>query len=197
MAEAILGPEWVDRYYSYDSRWGPDEELASMRDGSGDEYSIVFTTAGVYIRGFAHESPMSPAHLDGQNWPGVLDGVPEVFAHCVTEPAFSDERDRRLVTACLWRQTSDDRWHTGDIEFPAGYPDPDGSTELFGLLVDRSPEAYQRFATDYYEVPVAIAPIRHLYALRPLTDEVVSTLNPALTRADLADDIAEIGYPAD
>ena len=38
--DAILCPEWAYRYFSFDSRWGPGEEMASMRNGSGDEYSI-------------------------------------------------------------------------------------------------------------------------------------------------------------
>lgn len=58
--EAILNPEWSSRYHSYDAGWGPGEEMASMNNGSGDEYSIVFSAAGAYIRGFAHEAVMSP-----------------------------------------------------------------------------------------------------------------------------------------
>ncbi|MFF0533111.1 hypothetical protein ACFYT3_32680 [Nocardia amikacinitolerans] len=34
-----------------------------------------------------------------------------------------------------------------------------------------------------------------VYALRPLDQELVSLLNVEVTLADLADDIAEIGYP--
>jgi hypothetical protein len=78
--EAILSPEWESRYYSFDAGWSPGEEMASMRNGSGDGYSIVFSAAGAYVRGFAHESAMSPYGDDGP-WPGVLDSVPEAFRH--------------------------------------------------------------------------------------------------------------------
>src|SRR5688572_12719993 len=88
--EAILSPEWSSRYHSFGAGWSPGEEMASMRNGSGDEYSIVFAAAGAYIRGFAHEAVMSPYGNDGP-WLGVLDSVPEVFRHCVQEPAFCDE----------------------------------------------------------------------------------------------------------
>jgi hypothetical protein len=40
------------------------------------------------------------------------------------------------------------------------------------------------------------AAVREVYALRPLTQELVTTLNGELSLADLAGDIAEIGYPA-
>ncbi|MEU1407826.1 hypothetical protein ABZ471_36810 [Streptomyces sp. NPDC005728] len=195
MLEAILSPEWADRYHSFNDHWSESESMASMRNGSGDEYSIVSSDAGTYVRGFDHESPMSPYAEDGP-WPGVLDEVPDVFRPCVEEPAFSDEDGMPLVTACMWRETGDDVWKTGTIDFPDGEAeDPDGAGYLFRLLVDRSPEAFQRWAEDYYEVPVAVEAVRHVLSSRPLTDEVVSALNSEITLADLAKDIAEIGYP--
>lgn len=195
MLDAILSPEWESRYYSMNSGWADGQEMASMRDGSGDEYSIVFSTAGAYVRGFGHEAPMSPYVNDGEPWPGVIDEVPESFKPFVEEPAFTDEDDVPVVTACLWRGAADDRWHHGTIDFPEGAADPDGATSLFALLVDRSPEAYRRFAEDYYEVPVDLWAVKLVCALRPLTQEVVSQLNPAISLAGLAQDISEIGYP--
>ncbi|GAA2453934.1 hypothetical protein [Streptomyces macrosporus] len=194
MAEAVLNPEAAHRRHHFDARWSDTEELASMDTGSGDDHSIVFSAAGAYLRGFDHESPMSP-YVDDRPWPGVLDDVPEVFRPYVTEPAFSDEDGLPCVTACLWRESGDDAWRAGTIEFPEGTDDPDGAGYLFELLVDRSPEAFREFARDYYETPVDLAAVRHVLALRPLTDEVVAALNPEVTLAELADDITGIGYP--
>jgi hypothetical protein len=95
----------------------------------------------------------------------------------------------------LWRGAADDRWHHGTIDFPEGAVDPDGATSLFELLVDRSPAAFQRFAEDYYEVSVDLGMVGQVYALRPLSQEVVSLLNPEISLGDLAQDISEIGYP--
>ncbi|MGW1022846.1 hypothetical protein ACWD4J_03880 [Streptomyces sp. NPDC002577] len=193
--EAVLSPEWADRYHSFNRHWSDTESIASMRNGSGDEYSIVFSAAGAYVRGFDHESPMSPYAEDGP-WPGVLDDVPDVFRPCVEEPAFSDEDGMPLTTACMWRETGDDGWKTGTIDFPdEETEDPDGAGYLFQLLVDRSPEAFQRWAEDYYEIPVDLEAVRHVFSSRPLTEGVVSALNSEITLADLAEDIAEIGYP--
>jgi hypothetical protein len=47
MLDAILSPEWEYRYYSFNSKWAPGERMASMRNGSGDEYFILFDTVGV------------------------------------------------------------------------------------------------------------------------------------------------------
>lgn len=195
MLDAILSPEWEDRYYSMNAGWADGEEMASMRNGSGDEYAIVFSTAGVYVRGFDHESPMSPYGNDGLPWPGVIDEVPDGFKSFVQEPAFTDEDGVPVVTACLWRGVTDERWHHGTIEFPDRAVDPDGTTGLFGLLTDRSPEAFQRFAEDYYEVPVDLEAVSHVYALRPLSRQLVSLLNPEVSLTDLAQDISEVNYP--
>ncbi len=195
MLDAILSPDWESRYYSFNAGWAVGEEMASMRNGSGDEYSIVFSAAGGYVRGFGHESAMNPYGNDGEPWPGVIDEVPEAFRPFVEEPAFTDEDGVPVVTACLWRGAVDDRWRHGAIEFPEGRTDPDGTTALFTLLVDRSPEAFQRFAEDYYEVPVDLGAVSDVYALRPLDQELVSSLNAGVTLADLARDVSEIGYP--
>jgi hypothetical protein len=79
----------------------------------------------------------------------VLDSVPGVFRHLVQQPAFCDEEGIPVVTACLWRETHDEHWWVGQIEYPVGENDPDGTVRLFGLLVDPSPEAFQRFAEEY------------------------------------------------
>ncbi|MFI6655176.1 hypothetical protein ACIBL8_06625 [Streptomyces sp. NPDC050523] len=195
MLDAILSPDWESRYYSFIASWAEGEEMASMRNGSGDEYSIVFSAAGVYVRGFGHESPMSPYGHDGEPWPGVIDDVPDVFKPFVEEAAFTDEDGVPVVTACLWREMTDDQWRHGTIDFPLNRTDPDGATGLFRLLVDRSPEAFQRFAEDYYEVSVDLEAVGDLYALRPLHQDLVSSLNAEVTLADLAQDISEISYP--
>lgn len=195
MLDAILSPDRESRYHFFDTAWAEDEEMASMSDGSGDEYSIVFAAAGVYIRGFGHESPMSPYHHDRKTWPGVIDDVPDIFQPFVEEPAFTDEHGVPVVTACLWREVTDDRWHHGTIDFPSDRADPDGATSLFPLLVDRSPEAFQRFAEDCYEIAVDPAAVRGVYELRPLDPKLVSSLNGEVTLADLTRDISEIGYP--
>ncbi|MGW8673041.1 hypothetical protein [Streptomyces niveus] len=194
--DLVLNPGGVEPYYSFAPRWSAREEASLMSNGSGDEFHIVFSPAGAYIRGFDHESPMSPFGESDGPWPGVVDSVPEVFRHLVDEPAFSAD-DLPCLTACLWRETGGDRWLAGDIDFPEvpeGRSDPDGSGWLFRLLVDRAPEAYQRFAEDHYETAVDIGAVRHIYAGRPLTPAVVSALNPSAPAAEVAHEAAATGY---
>jgi hypothetical protein len=64
------------------------------------------------------------------------------------------------------------------------------------LLLDDSPEAYRRFAEENYELKsVDPATVSEVYALRPLIRPLVTILNDQLSVADLAHDIAVIGYP--
>jgi len=99
--DAVFSPEWECRYYSFNSKWDEGEMMASMRNGSGDEYFILFNDKGAIIKGFAHESPMSPYANDAEKvWAGVLDDVPSDFKRFLSEPAFSIED----TTFCIWRR---------------------------------------------------------------------------------------------
>ncbi|MCM2419873.1 hypothetical protein [Streptomyces sp. RKAG293] len=195
--DAIMSPDWESRYYSFDSQWSPTEEMASMRDGCGNDYAILFSRAGAYARGFDHESPMSPYRVTPPvPWPGLFDGVPEVFLHHLSEPAFREQDGTPRATVCFWREQTDSEWRTGTSEaLPAGVEDGDSAEWLFDVLLDGRPEAYQQFAQEYYEVPVDIGAIRYVYALQRLTQSVVSALNPDVDLAHLAADLTKMGYP--
>jgi hypothetical protein len=101
MLDAILCREWDDRYSSFNSQWKAGEMLASMRNGSGDEYFILFNANGAILRGFDHESTMNICDSEEMVWPGVIDAVPEIFQPFLSEPAFPIE----YTTFCLWRQS--------------------------------------------------------------------------------------------
>ncbi|MFR9756313.1 hypothetical protein [Streptomyces sp. TR06-5] len=196
MAEAVVHPEG-ERIHAFHAHWSESEEVASMSNGSGDEFDIVFSPAGAFVRGFDHESPLSPYRLDDvpAPWPGVVDSVPAVFRNLLDEPAFTDEDGTPVVTVCLWRQAEDEQWRAGEIDFPDEHPDPDGSEWLFKLLVDPTPEAFRAFAQDYYETTVDIEAVRHIYRLRPLRAFDVVRLNPAASIDALAGAAEAIGYP--
>jgi hypothetical protein len=192
--DAILSPEWEYRYFSFDAHWAADEQLASMRNGSGDESSIVFAPVGAFARAFDHESDMSPYAQSPQRvWPGVVDEVPVEFDRFVTEPAFNDEGVPR-VTACLWRLAGDGAWRHGPVTFPVADGDPDGADWLFEQY-DGEPVTYRDYALDYWEKEIDLAAISHVYRHEPLSGEVLSALNPDVSLSDMTDDLTEIGYP--
>ena len=163
--------------------------MASMRNGSGDEYFILFNSHGAVIKGFDHESSMSPwANETKQVWPGVLDQVPPEFRAFRAEPAFSFEE----TTFCIWRRAEDESWQTGHIQYPED-EDSDGSELLF--ILDGDPKTYQEFAEEYYECAVDLGGVTAIYEHRPLTLEIVKQLNPDVSLKTLRSDVAEIDYP--
>jgi hypothetical protein len=187
-------------YYAYTSAWG-DDEAALMSNGSGDEWAVVFTTDGAFIRVFDHESAMTPYRdPDRELWPGLLDGVPAAFRPQVEEPAFGDETGHFIATAVLWRLAGDDRWHAGEgITFPpprGPYDDngPDGAGML-EILLDGIVDRYAEFARNYYEIEVDRTVVEHVVSHQPLTDPVIQALNREVNLAELRDDLAAIGYP--
>lgn len=82
----------------------------------GDDYAIVFSPAGAWVRVFDHESTMSPWGLEPPRpWPGVLDTVPAAFQACLQELAFTLD-GVVMVNACR-------EWHACGtaVEDDVGY----------------------------------------------------------------------------
>ena len=193
MLDAVFSPEWESRYFSFNAQWNSSagERMASMRNGSGDEYFLLFTTNGAILKGFGHESPMSPwSSHPRQVWPGVLDHVPEKLSGFLSEPAFN----LNDATLCIWRTTSDSQWHCGPVLFPEG-DDPDGSEGLLWAL-DGNTQTYATFAREYFEVDPDVAAIEAVFQHRPLTPEIVARLNPLKDFDEALQDAEEIGYGA-
>jgi hypothetical protein len=186
MLDAILCPEWEFRYYSFNAAWADGEQMGSMRNGSGEDFFAQFSSVGCWLKGFAHECLLSST----RPWPGVLDAVPEEFAACLEEPAFSVED----VTFCIWRRYADQAWQVGPVPFPVDNADADGSEFLLSPL-DGRPETYRVWAAEYYSRDVELAAVEHVYRHKPLNPDVVARLNPEASLGELAMDISEIGYP--
>ncbi|BDI33305.1 hypothetical protein CCAX7_53560 [Capsulimonas corticalis] len=184
--DAIVIPEWEFRYYSFNAHWADGEMMAYMRNGSGDEWFLLFGPQGAIMKGFALHSAMER----NTPWPGVLNAVPPGFESFLSEAAFSIHD----TTYCIWRSGTDESWRRGEIAFPPDIDDPDGSQEHFAIL-DGAPETYQQWAEEDYEVELPLEAISHIYEYRPLTPDIAAMLNADVAWDDLAPDIAEIGYP--
>lgn len=164
--------------------------MASMRNGEGDEYFILFNQHGAIIKGFAHESPMSLfANEPNKVWKGIFENVPQEFKSFLSEPAFSIED----TTFCIWRKNEDSKWQIGEIDYPKS-KNPDGLENLLFIL-DGDPLTYKEFAEEYYETEVDVSDIKEIYEHKPLTEELVEGLNQEISFEDLQPDIEEIGYP--
>ncbi len=187
MLDAIVCPEWEYRYYSYNSKWGDNEEMASMRDGCGDDWFLLFDKNGAALKGFAHESSLAkddsfPKHIQ-QN-------VPSLFASFLQEPAFSMNK----ASFCIWRRYADQKWSVVSPLCGGILPELDGSADLIGIF-DGNPESYKNWATDYYEREVPLVSVEAIYAHQPLSEQLIANLNPDIPFSNAYADALEIGYP--
>ncbi|MFC5181132.1 hypothetical protein [Actinomadura harenae] len=192
--DAVLGGGWP---HTFDRAWRPGHELATMSDGGGDAYSIVFTPDGALLLGFDHESEMSPYGSDDYaTWPGLVDDVPGVFSELLASPEFGHQGPDGpflAATVCIWRGHDDPAWRTGDIEFPPG-DDPDGASWLFGTLASATPETLLDYATRHAgRGVVELSDIKAVLGHRRLTSDLLERLNPVADPAMLAEALDRIG----
>ncbi len=190
--DLILFPDdWEDRMFSFDPAWGK-AQMFQFRDGSGDHMNILFPeVGGAAIRGFAHESKMSPwsgGKKKGKPWPGVFDGLPKAFSDIRTEPAFGGDE----ITFCAWWSREHEMaWRIGDVAFPAG-TDPDGSVGLMEILAG-TPATYAKMASAYVERKIPVSAVEKICAGAPLTEALVRSLNPDAMLADIRDEALALG----
>jgi hypothetical protein len=187
MLDAIVCPDWDGRYYSFNAAWSDTESMGSMRNGSGDDWFILFGDFGAAIKGLAHETPMAGNKVFAGE---VQRQVPRAFASFLAEATFAMD----WLSYCYWRASEDSSWQR------VVHPDPvlslseDGSAEYLALLVEPA-TSYQEFAKWYYELDIPAGAIESLYNHRPLSESLVGSLNSEVSLAQAQVDATEIGYP--
>ncbi|SKB02117.1 hypothetical protein SAMN02745166_03548 [Prosthecobacter debontii] len=144
VVDALLAKEdWLRRYH-YVQDFQPGIDLATFSNGGGDDMHIVFSQSGVLIKGFDHESSVSPYCRDDHSpWPGIFDGVPPELLHLLDDPAIRKDD----ITFLFWLPSSERKWSRGPVDFPEG--ENDGSEWLLTFL-PTSAENYIAGARDYF-----------------------------------------------
>ncbi|MEE5145049.1 hypothetical protein V2J91_02955 [Pseudomonas alliivorans] len=173
LLDAIIMPEWEYRYFSFNCNWdgAGKEMMASMRDGSGAEYFLHFTDAGVAGK-VVCGSPLP-------NVSECLNAMPEAFQQFKVEPAFSTDN----ASLFFWR----------GVKQPSWCASPDGLKEypLLGFLVGGI-AAYKNLVEEYYEKSIDATILEEVFASLDVTADQLVTLNPDIEFGDLVDDFQEI-----
>ena len=179
--DAIFSPEWMFRYYSFNSAWGSHEQMGSIRNGSGDDVFVLFNDSGCFLKGFSHEFPQNALT------PNMFyEKVPAVFSSGVNEPAFTPDN----VSYCAWHELSDNGWKSSVKEQSL-------DSNIFFLIegLDGNASTYQKFVEDYYEMECGIENLQDVFKQLPMTRELAVSMNPEVEYASLISDLDEIGYP--
>ncbi len=187
---AVFSVELGEPQFVFDPRWHKHQQVAMNINGCGDELYIHFTRRGCFVKGFAHESEMTPyKRADRSIWPGVLDNVPSEFNSSLKEPAF----DPDAITFVIWRLTSDTEWSTGNVDFPAG-DYKDGSADLLEPITFSASE-FTDWLAENYETDVESGIIQSVFDDQPLSDAQMSKLNPSSPLHAIRDAVRATGYP--
>ena len=188
--DLILSPVWEDRYYSFNSRWAAGEQMASMRNGCGDEWWIVFHDSGwAALKGLGHDSPARQAGRDRLS-AELKSAIPAALSGFASEPAFRWDQ----TSFAAYRRPSDHDW-VWPKEATAFANRSGGEDEFLSLLAG-GPEDYVDYAADYFEVDLPLAVVEAIFDLAPITPEMVRMLNPEVSLADIDEQLhGEIGYP--
>ena len=187
MLDAIMSPEWDSRYFSFNAKWGEQSQMASMRNGEGDEWFILFGPFGAAIKGLDHESPVA----QGSTFPTAMkNSLPNEFGPFLSEPAFSMD----WASFCYWRGKRDVLWSQVKHPDPALAEADDGSAAYLALLV-QPPGSYVEFASGYYERDLSLTSVKQIFAHAPISQFLVNSINPECRYAEAVEAAAEIGYP--
>tara|TARA_R110002096_G_scaffold13623_2_gene48002 strand:- start:7294 stop:7905 length:612 start_codon:yes stop_codon:yes gene_type:complete len=182
--DLINEPEWQYRYYSYNSRWSDTEQMASMRNGCGDEWFLLFDSDGnAGLKGLAHEAP---AALDKGLSERLQAGVPVQLAGFAEEPAFRWDS----TSFCFWWLKSEEVW----IEPSEQEELETGANALLSILSSGA-SGYQEFACEYFERDLDVSVIDRIFEHEPLTPSLASEINPDASMPQILDDLKEIRYP--
>lgn len=186
MLDALLSPEWLDRIFSFDAAWGENEQMASMRNGEGDEWFILFDAHGAACKGYVHETK---AAQDRRFADEIQSRLPKQFSAFLHEAAFSMQD----ASFCYWRSWNDSAWQR--LNHPdLTMADLDDGSDFLALLIEPA-SAYQEFAQDYFEIAVPIEAIEQIFAHVALTQTLANSINPELEPGEIEALAMEIAYP--
>lgn len=185
--DLILCPEEWLRYHHYIPQWAPGVTLAKIDNGAGDHLFALFTEDGTIIKGFDHESALSPhAGDEYEVWPGIYEEVPASLLSLLE----AEELEKEEVTFCIWRENQDTVWRTGEVDIPPG--EDDGSGFLLGTIFETA-EDYADWAEAYFDMPIPIDIVTRFYEDSPITEEMVRLLNPERDTEEALSELKELG----
>lgn len=173
LVDAILMPEWEDRFFSYNCNWDSKgtETMASMRDGEGNEYFLSFSYLGIAGKVFCKNNI--------QNSLFNLENMPNSFENFKNEASFNI----KYSSFFFWKTYEDNKWFASpnNLEF---YP-------LLGFIKNNY-DGYQSWAETYYEREIDKKTLEEVFTLLKINSKQLAILNTEITLEELEEDIKEI-----
>jgi len=172
LLDAIIEPEWECRYYSYNSKWGDNEEMSSLRDSCGGEWFILFFGDRVAFKCTSQEDGLA------DNFEEIKNSMPKEYSGFISEPAFSMDSG-----SCIWYLEGNE-WVKLGINI-SDLPNPD-------TIQDMTPMDYCHFAEEIYEKEVDSNLVESIFNGK-FTLETATKINPRVDLNNLKLELKEIG----
>ena len=172
LLDAIIEPEWEYRYYSYNSKWGDNEEMSSLRDSCGGEWFILFFGNRVAFKCTSPEDGLAG------NFEEIKNSMPIEYYGFISEPAFSMD-----IGSCIW-YLEDNQWVKLGVNI-SDLPNP-------GTIQDMTAKDYCNFAQEIYEKELDLNLVETIFNGN-FALEMATKINPEVDLTNLESEIKEIG----
>ncbi|WFA85591.1 hypothetical protein [Paenibacillus amylolyticus] len=196
--DIIISEEKWLRVHHYENELQPGVAWGNINNGAGDHLHVLFTNSGTLIKGFDHESPLSPhAREDGEIYPGMYDEVPEVLMAVLRDQ--EETLDLEDVTFCLWKEGNDLPWKVGNwIQLAMteeDKADARGGAEFLLGYIEKNSEDYVDWAKGYYDLQdLPLEAVAEIYEEKPVTASLIKQLCPERDVAAVLDELQQRGY---
>ena len=178
--DIIVTPEhesWL-RLVSYYFDETKDCHVFKIDNGSGDHVYALFTKQGAIIKGFDHESCLSPYQNDNTHiMAEIYNNIPLSLLQLL-----DDDTEKNDVTFCIWQLPAEAIWHKNKIQLPSSClkdePEDGGESLLLKYIFSNAEDWYE-WASIYYELEEeAWDAAVLLYETGEITRSMVNDLNP-------------------
>lgn len=170
--DAIMNADTEDdaSVYRCHTDWNAGVALFTIDDGGGDHFHILFSENGCLVKGFGHESALSPYNYEEGEYPDyrLYANAPPEFLEYLDDEAL--EKD--LVTFCAWH--TGNGWQAQKLNVPNDWDD--GSDDFLEYV--SALDEYIPWLNAYYEKDFAAETVTELYNGGALNEETVAALNP-------------------
>lgn len=167
------GSDYDGSIYHCNTDWNAGVALFTIDDGGGDHFHILFSDASCVIKGFGHESDLSPYNYEEDaDYPKYR--FYENIPHALYELLDNEALERDLLTFCAWYTPENGAWQAAHVSVPDDWRD--GSADFLDYFSER--DDYIAWLKDYYEADINSAPVMDILAGVAVTEEMVAELNP-------------------
>ena len=173
------------RSFEFHPKWGRAQQMGAFKDGEGNFFFAWFSPRGAVLRGFDHESVMSPfRQTPPAHWPGLFEGLPGELSYALREPAFALDE----VTFCFWY--TGDRWRSAPLKLPRGR-NVDGAESLLACFAPK----FSQWAAGYYGEPLDAAALAKVWWGRePIDGPTAAALNADFDAREVRAEAKLLGY---